>query len=111
MNEILKECGISKGSLYHHFPNGKEELLITCLQSLNEAITKDIKKIFDSHPNSNEATTAMIEKLVANYEAEGTLSGYTFSSIVSEMASIGDSVRNACAKLYSEIQTIYFHKG
>ena len=35
LNEILKACNISKGSLYHHFPNGKEELLIACLQSMD----------------------------------------------------------------------------
>lgn len=110
LNEILKECGISKGSLYYHFPNGKEELLIACLQSLNEAIMKDITEIFEEYSTTNEATYAMIEKLIANYETEGTLTGYTFSSIVSEMASLSDSVRNACAKLYSEIQTIYFQK-
>lgn len=110
LNEIFKECGISMGSLYYHFPNGKEELLIACLQSLNEAIMKDITEIFEEYSTTNEATYAIIEKLIANYEAEGTLTGYTFSSIVSEMASLSDSVRNACAKLYSEIQTIYFHK-
>ena len=48
LNEIIKECNISKGSLYHHFPNGKEELLIACLQSLNEEITKDIDGNFRS---------------------------------------------------------------
>jgi TetR/AcrR family transcriptional regulator, lmrAB and yxaGH operons repressor len=31
LNEILKACNVTKGALYHHFPNGKEELLITCL--------------------------------------------------------------------------------
>jgi TetR/AcrR family transcriptional regulator, lmrAB and yxaGH operons repressor len=34
--EILKACNISKGSFYHHFPNGKEELLIACLQSKSD---------------------------------------------------------------------------
>ncbi len=28
VNEILKACTITKGAHYHHFPNGKEELLI-----------------------------------------------------------------------------------
>ena len=46
VNEILKACNISKGALYHHFPNGKEELLIACLQSMDEAITTDIEDIF-----------------------------------------------------------------
>lgn len=110
LNEILKTCNISKGSLYHHFPNGKEELLIACLQSLNEEITKDIVDIFNQYPTTQEATNAMISKLINNFEKEGTLTGYTFSSMVSEMATLSDPVRNACAQLYQEIQDIYMEK-
>ena len=77
---------------------------------MNEEITKDIVDIFNRYPTTQKATKAMISKLIDNFETEGTLNGYTFSSMVSEMASLSDSVRNACAKLYSEIQTIYFHK-
>ena len=57
LNEILKACNISKGALYHHFPNGKEELLIACLKSMNEAITTDIEEIFKRYPTTQEATT------------------------------------------------------
>jgi TetR/AcrR family transcriptional regulator, lmrAB and yxaGH operons repressor len=110
LNEIIKACNISKGSLYHHFPNGKEELLIACLKSLDEVITKDIKEIFDRYPNTQEATKAMIEKLIINLETEGTITGYTFTSIVSEMASLSDPVSHACAQLYQKIQDIYFNK-
>lgn len=110
LNEIINACKISKGSLYHHFPNGKEELLIACLQSLNEAITKDIEEIFARYSSTQEATNAMISKLIAHFETEGTIIGYTFSSIVSEMASLSDPVRNACAQLYQKMQDIYFNK-
>ncbi len=110
LSEILKACNISKGSLYHHFPNGKEELLVACLQSLNEVITLDIENIFDQHPTTKEATQAMIEKLIVHFETEGTIVGYTFSSIVSEMASLSEPVRNACSLLYSKMQRIYSNK-
>ena len=101
---------MSKGSLYHHFPNGKEELLIVCLQTLEDTITMDIEEIFERYPTTKEASKAMIEKLVVNFETEGTITGYTFSSIVSEMASLSDPVRNACAHLYQKIQGIYLDK-
>lgn len=48
VSEILKACDVTKGALYHHFPNGKEELLIACLKSLKEAITIDMEDIFKS---------------------------------------------------------------
>ncbi|OCA91902.1 TetR/AcrR family transcriptional regulator [Pseudobacillus wudalianchiensis] len=110
LSEILKACGITKGSLYHHFPNGKEELLIACLQLLNEAITTDIEDIFERHSTAEEATEAMIEKLIADFEREGTVTGYTFSSMVSEMASLSEPVRQACSFLYIKIQGIYADK-
>ncbi|MEF2097383.1 TetR/AcrR family transcriptional regulator [Bacillus sp. CFBP9009] len=110
LSEILKVCNVTKGSLYHHFPNGKEELLIACLHSLNEVITTDIVDIFERYPTTLEATNSMIEKLIVNLEREGTITGYTFSSMVSEMATLSDPVRKACADLYTKIQGIYFKK-
>jgi len=110
LNEILKVCNISKGSLYHHFPNGKEELLIACLQSMSESITTDIENIFKRYQTTQEATHVMIEHLIDSYNREGTIAGYTFTSIVSEMASLSDSVRNACSHLYIKMQAIYSEK-
>jgi TetR/AcrR family transcriptional regulator, lmrAB and yxaGH operons repressor len=110
LNEILKECNITKGALYHHFPNGKEELLIACLQSMNIAITTSIEGIFRRYPTTLEASQAMLEKLVADFDREGTITGYTFTSIVSEMASLSESIRNACSLLYTNIQVIYSNK-
>jgi TetR/AcrR family transcriptional repressor of lmrAB and yxaGH operons len=71
LNELLKACNISKGALYHHFPNGKEELLIACLESLKEAITTDLESIFQKHSSTEEATHAIIEKLIMKLEIEG----------------------------------------
>jgi TetR/AcrR family transcriptional repressor of lmrAB and yxaGH operons len=110
VNEILRECNITKGALYHHFPNGKEELLITCLRSMDEAITTDIKDIFRRYQTTQEATKKMIEKLVDDFDREGTITGYTFSSMVSEMASLSEPVRSACSNLYTKIQGIYSNK-
>ena len=110
LSEILRECKITKGALYHHFPGGKEELLIACLHSLNEDIIRDIEDIFRQHPNTEEAVNAMIGKLVGQFETEGTITGYTFSSIVSDMDALSEPVQNACAKLYQDIQDVYFRK-
>ncbi|WP_310550973.1 TetR/AcrR family transcriptional regulator [Paenibacillus glufosinatiresistens] len=110
LNEILKVCQISKGSLYHHFPGGKEELLIACLQTLNDAITQDAEAIFARNSGTLEALEDMIGKLTADFEAGGTLMGYTFSSMVSEMASLSDPVRHACGLLYARLQDVYARK-
>lgn len=110
INEILKACNVTKGALYHHFPNGKEELLIACLQTINEAITTDIEDIFSRHLSTKDATQAIMDKLIYSLETDGTITGYTFSSIVSEMATVSEPVRHACSALYEKIQHIYCAK-
>lgn len=70
----------------------------------------DIVDIFERYPTTLEATNSMIEKLIVNLEREGTITGYTFSSMVSEMATLSDPVRKACADLYAKIQGIYLKK-
>ena len=110
LNEILTACNVTKGALYHHFPNGKEELLITCLHGLNEVITTDIEAIFSRHEATEDAILSMIDKLVHNFERDGTIIAYTFSSIVSEMATISEPVRTACSALYEKIQHLYYEK-
>ncbi|WP_249869087.1 TetR/AcrR family transcriptional regulator [Oceanobacillus saliphilus] len=110
LNEILKACNVTKGALYHHFPNGKEELLITCLHGLNEDITTDIEAIFSRHLSTEDAILSMIDKLIGNFEKNGTIIGYTFSSIVSEMATMSEPVRIACSALYENMQAIYHEK-
>ncbi|MGE7093714.1 TetR/AcrR family transcriptional regulator [Lysinibacillus sp. NPDC048646] len=110
LSEILKACNVTKGALYHHFPNGKEELLIACLHALNDTITMEIEGVFSEHLSTKEATQSMINTLIHNLEVEGTISGYTFSSIVSEMATVSEPVHKACSALYENIQDIFYTK-
>lgn len=110
LNEILKACNVTKGALYHHFPNGKDELLITCLHALKEDITTDIEAIFSKHPLAEDALISMIDTLILGFEKDGTKTGYTFSSIVSEMATMSEPVRKACSELYENIERLYCTK-
>ncbi|WP_066074560.1 TetR/AcrR family transcriptional regulator [Neobacillus soli] len=110
LTEIIKTCNISKGSFYHHFPNGKEECLIACLRSLSDTITGEINRIFNQSPTTHEATKKMIEKLVGLLEVDGTIAGYTFTSIVSGMGSEIEPVRTVLSDFYLKMQKIYTTK-
>lgn len=108
--EILTACNLSKGAFYHHFPKGKEELLITCLYAMNDTITLDMNAIFERHETTQAAIKATLEELVLQYERDKTIIGYTFSTLVSEMGSLSPSVREACQTSFTKMQDIYATK-
>ena len=110
LTELLQACDISKGAFYHHFPLGKEQLLITCLEALNDMISQDMQSIFDTYDTTREALLAVLDKLIDAYDTEGTIVGYTFTSIVSEMGSLSENVRIACERVYERIEQIIAHK-
>lgn len=110
VSEILKACNLSKGAFYHHFPKGKEELLITCLYEMNDTITLDINAIFNRHKTTQVALKAMVEELIVQYERDGMIIGFTFNSLVSEMSSLSPDVREACEKSYAKMRNIYSEK-
>lgn len=104
LTELLQACNISKGAFYHHFPLGKEQLLITCLETISEMISQDMKRIFETYETTLEAMSAVLDRLINAYDTEGTIIGYTFTSIVSEMGFLSENVRLACERVYENIE-------
>ncbi len=45
LNQILHQSATPKGSLYHHFPGGKEELAAEAVLAAGQAITNDLDAI------------------------------------------------------------------
>lgn len=102
--EIISATNTSKGSFYHHFPNGKEQLLITCLEKLQLNVMTDMKHHFDVHVTFHDALTAIFDRLIRMFEQTGQIEGYTFTSMVSEIGVVSEKVREVCANLYTQIE-------
>lgn len=63
LNEILAESGAPKGSLYYHFPQGKEQLALEAINSAGEKIKANLLKNLESIENPAEAIVSNIEHL------------------------------------------------
>src|SRR5690606_1895493 len=66
--------------------------------------------IFDTYDTTRVALLAVLDKLIDAYDTEGTIVGYTFTSIVSEMGSLSENVRIACERVYERIEQMIAHK-
>lgn len=102
--EIIQATNTSKGSFYHHFPEGKEQLLITCLEKLQMNVMNDMQLHFQENETFQLALSAIFDRLIQMFEETGHIEGYTFTSIVSAIGAVSEKVREVCADLYVQME-------
>lgn len=107
IGDILEMSGAPKGSLYHHFPNGKEQLAVESV----EQITISIERLLDG--NKNAPTSDVIQALGENIaewmkESASPEEAETCAFIAS-IAAVGEfvpSVSAACKDAYLHISAM-----
>lgn len=50
--ELLSDCGVSNGSLYHHFPGGMEELAEAALVASSDAVLQALREALEAAPTA-----------------------------------------------------------
>ena len=61
LNEILTESGAPRGSLYYHFPGGKEELVLEATRQGVASVTQLLKDVLTDSPDIADGVRAFIE--------------------------------------------------
>jgi TetR/AcrR family transcriptional regulator, lmrAB and yxaGH operons repressor len=61
LNEILTESGAPRGSLYYHFPGGKEELVLEATRQGVASVTRLLKEVLTGSPDIADGVRAFIE--------------------------------------------------
>lgn len=110
LNEILKESGAPKGSLYYYFPNGKEELALAAIKLSSEAIITRLKITLDEHKNPIEAIQCLIQNIISDLEKGDKLLDRSISLIALETYLSSDPLRKACCESFAALQDTYIQK-
>ncbi|MEM9333028.1 MAG: TetR/AcrR family transcriptional regulator [Pseudomonadota bacterium] len=91
--EILKESGAPKGSFYHHFPNGKEELALAVIESGGKFVSKLIDKAFEDARSVDEAVSKLVHMIASAFEASGFELGCPVTSLILDLAPSDENAR------------------
>lgn len=110
LNDIIKESGIPKGSLYHYFPGGKEELAIEAINHSKRIVGNEIKEVFSQFEDPVEAFQAHIAQLSKIIDEGGPFLGLSIGTIAGEKHSTSGSIRLACQSAFLSWQSIYKKK-
>jgi TetR/AcrR family transcriptional repressor of lmrAB and yxaGH operons len=110
LNEILKESGSPKGSLYYYFPNGKEELALEAIKLTSKSIQNRLKIVLDKYSNPIEAIQCIIKNIIEDLKKEGKLKDISISLIALETYLSSEPLRKACQEVYIVLQNMYAAK-
>lgn len=110
LNDIIEESGIPKGSLYHYFPEGKEQLAIAAIENTKTLVMEDIKAVFDSQSKLIDALQAYVYQLSRAFGEGGDPIGSPIGTIAGEKHSTSEPIRLACAATFNDWQAVYTQK-
>ena len=110
LNQILKESGAPKGSLYYHFPDGKEQLAVEAVNKMAAQIEYDIKQVMEQYDNALEALQAHITKIAKHFNKNDLFEGLPIGLLAAETSLISEPLRKACKDAFEGWETIYCEK-
>lgn len=108
LNDILEAGGAPRGSLYFHFPHGKEEIGAAALALGAEAVRAFIAYAAETSRSAEAFVTALARGMGANLEGSGYREGCPIATMALETAAqsqaLGDAARNAFESWEQEIK-------
>jgi len=104
ITEILQISGVPKGSLYHHFPNGKDSLIIESLKYAKDKELERYKKATVGKRSTNGILQAIINYLADELVESNYEKGCPISTVALEVASTNENIRIVCSDMFNQVQ-------
>ncbi|WP_062353608.1 TetR/AcrR family transcriptional regulator [Bacillus kwashiorkori] len=110
LNQITKESGAPKGSLYYHFPDGKEQLALESIQLTTEFVARQIEEGLKQSDNPVIAIQHFISMIADRFQKEGHQQGVPIAAVALETSLISDELRKGCQEAYRKFQNLFAQK-
>lgn len=99
VNQILETADVKAGSLYHHFPDGKQELAAAVVDSAGGEIERLLRRFLDSDSAVADIVDGWIELLASGLSADHR-DGCPVEPIATESVHASPLVREASARAF-----------
>ncbi|MBY8913422.1 TetR/AcrR family transcriptional regulator [Bacillus sp. YC2] len=110
LNQIIKESGAPKGSLYYHFPGGKEQLAIEAVNEMSGYIRLKIKESLDAHPDPVKSIQLFLKDLSSQFTCPENFEGFPVGLLAAETSLTSENLQKACQNAYQEWETLFAGK-
>ena len=110
LNEIIKESGTPKGSLYYYFPEGKEQITAEAVLQSGRVVSERIRSGLAASGSAPKAIHDFILLVAENVERSGFAAGSPLTAVTMETATQSERINLACREAYGMLQSAFKEK-
>lgn len=110
LNQITKESGSPKGSLYYYFPDGKEQLAIESVQATAAFVSKQIEDGLNKTADPIDAIQSFIIDMAERFQTESRTEGIPIAAVALETSLVSEPLRKSCQAAYQKFQDAFTEK-
>jgi TetR/AcrR family transcriptional repressor of lmrAB and yxaGH operons len=99
LNQILEEAGVKPGSLYHHFPQGKQQLAAAVVETEGTGIEQLLRRFLATGRPVADVVDRWVDLLVAGLAGDRR-DGCPIEPIATESVNASTLVREASARAF-----------
>lgn len=100
LKQLASEAEAPWSSMYHFFPEGKEQLAEQAIRYGGELYARMIRQCFTAYPDPREAIAAMFAGEAKILRSSGFRNGCPVASVALDVASTIEKVRKPCAEVF-----------
>jgi TetR/AcrR family transcriptional repressor of lmrAB and yxaGH operons len=110
LNEIVKESGAPKGSLYYYFPEGKEQITAEAVLHSGRVVSERIRTGLTTSSSAPKAIHDFILLIAENVERSSYSAGGPLATVAMETATKSERINLACREAYGMLQAAFREK-
>lgn len=100
LNQLVAAGGAPKGSLYFHFPGGKEQLAAEALEVSGERLGGVLRQLLEAAADPADAIATVVELLAKTLAESDFRRGCPIATVALDAAAESEAIRSACAGSY-----------
>jgi TetR/AcrR family transcriptional repressor of lmrAB and yxaGH operons len=100
LNQLVAKGGAPKGSMYFHFPGGKEQLAAEAMREAAGRVLEQLRAAAQGAPDAATAIALVIDALAEELVATGFRCGCPLASVALDASARSEPIAAACGEGY-----------
>lgn len=100
LKDIIRESGTPKGSLYHYFPGGKEEITVAAIEASGAIFAEALQHCIDTEGSVAKGFARFIRDFSLSFEASAFVKGCPIATVTLETASNSEILQQTAQEIF-----------